>query len=710
MAFGLCGGARAQMNLRAEGNKKWDGALDYMIRHNEKPAADAKGVKSLTSDAKVRVMVRSTDSEAVAEALAEAGYQAKVVTDAVLTATLPLSYVKTLAAMPQVQNISSPRQHKPFLNNARVQVGADKVQAGDELETPFTGKGVILGVIDQGFEYRHVAFLDGDGNSRVRALWDRSSYDPNYPFLNEDPTTDIPNGGDEMDAGGHATHVTNIAAGSKVGDNPYYGIAPDAEIIMIPSTFGDDEIIEDIRYIKDFAEKEQKPWVVNMSFGSQMGPHDGTSDYDKAVSGLLTTGGAVVAAMGNEGEDNLHAAHTFTDENGTVYVLVDATNSISGYVYLDVWGNATDGQAHLTVSPIVYKRGSIDYLTDAAWRRCASITTEVNNNNGKEHYGFSVNTSLMSSLTSIGGNSTAYFGVAVTGVAGDGFHAWVNADGSCITNPGSLTYRFVRGDSEYCVAEGGASIPKAIGVGAYVSSTRWTSISGTSYRSDYTLGDMAPFSNYGPSLGDDVKPTISAPGSLITSAVSSYDPAFDERSTSIVARIDRDRRSYYYACMQGTSQATPVVSGIIALWLQANPQLTPENIRDIIKKTAVKDEFTGASEWDAHWGYGKIDAYAGIREALSLKNANGIDEVLNSETPVTLSKGSDAWKVLFNNDETYADIALYAANGACVERRRLDRVRCGQETSIDLSALNPGVYVIQIATTSSRITRRVMVK
>lgn len=43
---------------------------------------------------------------------------------------------------------------------ARQTTGADNVQNGDGLDTPYTGKGVIIGVIDQGFEFRHIAFLD----------------------------------------------------------------------------------------------------------------------------------------------------------------------------------------------------------------------------------------------------------------------------------------------------------------------------------------------------------------------------------------------------------------------------------------------------------------------------------------------------------------------------------------------------------------------
>ena len=66
-----------------------------------------------------------------------------------------------------------PQQAYPFMREARSMSHVDEVHAGQELYTPFKGKGVIIAVIDQSFEFRHAAFLDKDGNSRVKWLWDR---------------------------------------------------------------------------------------------------------------------------------------------------------------------------------------------------------------------------------------------------------------------------------------------------------------------------------------------------------------------------------------------------------------------------------------------------------------------------------------------------------------------------------------------------------
>ena len=97
---------------------------------------------------------------------------------------------------------------------ARSATGVDKVQAGEGLETgPYTGKGVIVGVIDQRFRIPPHRFPRRQRQSRVVAVWNRKGFSEGKDL---DPTTDIPANGDGLNVEGHATHVTNIAAGSKI--------------------------------------------------------------------------------------------------------------------------------------------------------------------------------------------------------------------------------------------------------------------------------------------------------------------------------------------------------------------------------------------------------------------------------------------------------------------------------------------------------------
>lgn len=72
----------------------------------------------------------------------------------------------------------------------------------------------------------------------------------------------------------------------------------------------------------------------------------------------------------------------------------------------------------------------------------------------------------------------------------------------------------------------------------------------------------------------------------------------------------------------GTSFAAPIVSGVIAMMLEANPNLTRDEVEDILHKTADKigDEDYDENGFNFFYGYGKINATKAIEEALRLKN------------------------------------------------------------------------------------------
>jgi len=65
--------------------------------------------------------------------------------------------------------------------------------------------------------------------------------------------------------------------------------------------------------------------------------------------------------------------------------------------------------------------------------------------------------------------------------------------------------------------------------------------------------------------------------------------------------------------------AAPVVAGIVALMLEADPTLTPERIKEILYSTAVQDNFTGILEQRSNtWGAGKVDAWGALADLLDI--------------------------------------------------------------------------------------------
>ncbi|MHB8911678.1 MAG: S8 family serine peptidase [Lysobacter sp.] len=75
----------------------------------------------------------------------------------------------------------------------------------------------------------------------------------------------------------------------------------------------------------------------------------------------------------------------------------------------------------------------------------------------------------------------------------------------------------------------------------------------------------------------------------------------------------------FYTHMSGTSMATPHVAGIVALMLEANPHLTPAQVKDILERTATN--MTGRIYWEA--GAGHVNAYTAVAEAAGLRSDFG---------------------------------------------------------------------------------------
>ncbi len=699
-AAGLAIPASAQIVLNT--NKKMDAQANQALTEARQATRSLDGKTTVAAEVKDYI-INCTDSEGVAQTITSAGYTATVISSSTITASVPVDYLGVLSEMPEVKYISSSVQHQPYMAGTRTEVKADKVHNGTDLETPYTGKGVIVGVIDQSFEFKHGSFLDADGNSRVKAVWNRKN-------AGSKPTTIIPTGGDGYNTS-HATHVTTIAAGSKIDGFNIYGIAPEADLIMIPSSFKSAEVLEVTKYISEFAAGEGKPYVINMSFGSMVGPHDGTTPYCSSMNDYCKAGGILVAAMGNDGEKKLHTSYEFTEDAQTINLYVknakpDGTPYNSYYV--DMWNNAADGQQHFSVRPFVYNTANKqkDYKTNDFWKKCGSTVGEIAQYNMKEHYTFSINASVMN-----GGNTNLIFGIEVTGYKGSSFHAWCNDGGGefykPIGSPSAAT-----ADNKYCVGEGAATIPLAIAVGSY-NGNNGTFVSLVDSRtysmSSGSKGAISSFSNIGPYLGDAVKPMIVAPGSVISAGYNSYAPDFSKSNVALTAKQKVGIKDYYYGVMSGTSMATPVVTGTIALWLEANPELSPKDIENIFKETARKDGATGFTPTNEKRGYGKIDAYEGLKKAIQYTEV-GVNDVFNSETPITLLKQADEWRVLFGSNESYADLAVYTTSGRQVLSQHIQDIRRGDEATVSLSGLEPGVYVIKINTTANSTTRKVVVK
>lgn len=217
------------------------------------------------------------------------------------------------------------------------------------------------------------------------------------------------------------------------------------------------------------------------------------------------------------------------------------------------------------------------------------------------------------------------------------------------------------------------------------------------YQGMCTPGQVTPFSSYATLADGRQLPHVCAPGAAIVSSTSVYycvNPDNQVGLNGLVAKVEETDRPHFWAPSLGTSMATPFVAGSIALWLEADPTLTIDAIKEIIAETSVRDADVEAGN-PVQWGAGKFDAYAGLKEVL--RRSSGVTDVKADESPLMISRQGSVYTV-FVNGAGHIDARVCSISGAEV----LAAAGAGDELAVDASSLAPGVYVLNINSTYSR--------
>lgn len=239
--------------------------------------------------------------------------------------SIPLSTLDVLSECPEVLRIEASRTSHLSMDTTAIIVGVDKLQSSSYHPTssPFTGQGVILGIMDIGFDLTHPNFLNAtDGSPRIGAFWDHLSRDTVGSALpvGRDFTGYELVRAQQHSVDGlletHGTHTLGIAAGSG-HHSPYIGIAPEADICVVSNTVESDTVLIDstdiykyttavdamgFKYIFDYADRQGKPCVASFSEGytiTEMSEED--SLYSAFLDSLIGPGRIIVAAAGNSG-------------------------------------------------------------------------------------------------------------------------------------------------------------------------------------------------------------------------------------------------------------------------------------------------------------------------------------------------------------------------------------------------------------------------
>jgi len=412
-----------------------------------------------------------------------------------------------------------------------------------------TGRNVIIGVIDTGIDWCHPAFRRSDGSSKVLYFYEPST---NTEYTKTQIERFINQGRCNEDYHGHGTHVAGIAS----------YIAPDADLIVVRTNLYDTDIIQGLEYLKNKKNALGRPMVVNMSLGGHFGPHDGTSMLDRAIANLSGSGFVVVAAAGNEGHRKLYAK--VSGINSTVSVRLNSPDPEGDVI--DGWYK--NGTLRVEFCDSSNRCLSAEPRTSASGNLSGGCRVEINNTttshplngDGRFVVDFYCSGNFTLRLTPRSGtpNVDLYLanenGEFMDCFLPDGLGGFLGTVGEPATSPyviavGALTSRFVSEDP----------------------------------RSFIDLGKIAFFSSRGPTRDGRLKPEVVAPGYYVLGP---------EAGTSD------------YIPKAGTSMASPVVAGLVALILEENPNLDVNGVRGILSSQALSDGFTGSLPNNIY-GYGK---------------------------------------------------------------------------------------------------------
>ncbi len=662
------------------------------------------GVKSVDqNETYIEAFIHVSDASVVDELKGLGVTVQSVLSDRLVTAAVPMSAIGGVADLAGVEYIQAGSEARLLLDEARKDCNVDACHTATADMGAYTGKGVVVGIVDNGFQYSHIDFMTSDGTAtRIKRVWDQNTtgkapknydYGTEYTELDEMKAAKC-----DMTSTFHASHVTGIAAGADKSTG-YYGVAPDADLVLVSFKNATTNIVDGIKYVFDYAESVGKPCVVNISLGQHLGPHDGTSATDQAFAEMTGPGRIIVGACGNEGSENLHATKTFTETDQTMKVMLGYGSSTSSTKtsYVDIWGSKdTDIKVKTVVvenlrgkivaeSPEVSLGGTTEakYTFPDGSNVVATVqmaaTRDASNN--------CPDVLLMCRASSI---TEGYkLGIVVTGEAGSTVHMWNCASNGVFLTPNKRGW--TDGDNNCTVGELGGTGEGVISVGSYNTKLVYTTIGDGTYEANTALvgqlHDISSFSSIGPTVDGRTKPDVTAPGCAIVSATSRYYASFS--ASSSVAQNGSD----YYDVNIGTSMASPFVTGTVALWLQANPNLTPAQVRNIIQKTSRHDDYTGETSTTNYvWGAGKIDALAGLKEAITY--TTGIDDVAQTAPlfRVETDSRSHVARFFFADATGTADVAVYNAVGQQVA----GAVVTGNGQSMDLSTLASGVYLFRM--------------
>ncbi len=590
-----------------------------------------------------------------------------------------------------------------------------KVKANEVWDLGFTGKGVIVAVLDTGVNIEHEDLKDH--------LWDGGEEYPNHGFNTMDNNHNV------GDKDGHGTHVAGIICGDG-SSGTQTGVAPDATLMCI-KVLGDngegslDAIISGIEF-----SVENGADILNLSLGSRFPSMQVSSTYRTIFTNLLKLNVLGVAAAGNDKHfigDYPVPKNINTPANCPPAWIHPDQQSVAGGTSSIISVGAVDNKDKTTYFS---SEGPVTWLgsewNDYAYDKSDGIGDEwlcYDRNYFTDNVG--INGSMSWGIMFPPSKLQQYAGGKLTKISVFNYHYYngvVNIyQGGELPEEGTLlhTQQYVGNESKSFVdiefdsalpidesqnlwiilgTEEGVAYPATACPMTDDPNGRWFKYNGKwGYTSDYNQNltwliraliendtdVIAKSSNEENLLTGLIRPDVVAPGFNITST--------DNQSNN------------GYTAQSGTSMATPCVTGIVALMKEKNPNITPAEICEILETTAVKL----SPKKNNTTGSGRVDALAAIQKVETPQDTTGIKE--NRYDNVILYPNPVGNELFLATEVQVEEIAIYDIYGRCQATvyglQSTDIVH-----NIDVHDLKAGIYFVNMKTDNGNIVKRFVKK
>jgi hypothetical protein len=268
-------------------------------------------------------------------------------------------------------------------------------------------------------------------------------------------------------------------------------------------------------------------------------------------------------------------------------------------------------------------------------------------------------------------------------------HAW-NFDFVSTGLPNTTQYppvsHYQMPDTLYSLVSSYQCSDEVITVGNYINLNRYYDVQDSLRILNDTPGALAFSSSSGPTRDNRVKPDVAATGHHVFSALN-----LGMQSSQISNSPQTVAQGSLHVIGGGTSASAPVVAGLAALYLQAHPDATNQQVKTAITQCAYTDAFTGNVPNYA-WGYGKLDGKAAMVCGENLVQLS----TQRSKNPAAYFPNPFREKVIFSLPQPInGHICVYSAEGKLLFEDYFNSKNY-ELTKADLKNNSPGILFVTI--------------